>query len=363
MKIIHCADIHLGSNMKTHLPEERADERRSELRAAFVRLLDEASRIGAQAVILAGDVFDCDHPVRRDREFFFNALRQKPEIRFFYLRGNHDASGLVPEGIENLFLFSADAWTTYTFDGVSVSGIELTRENSRSLYSTMPRPDSAVNIAVLHGQVAESPAQMVICPKKFRGQGFDYLALGHVHAYAENYLDERDPAGGKYCYCGCLEGRGFDEPGEHGYVLIDTDEKTATGELFTRFIPFAKRKINEYTVDVSGAENAFRAACLADEAADCPPQDMARVILRGNVSFDNEGLAREVAARMEGKCWCISVKDRTRRRIRPEDYLGDLSLRGEFIRTVMGDANLTEEEKENVISVGLRVLSGRGSEV
>jgi fucose 4-O-acetylase-like acetyltransferase len=49
-----------------------------------------------------------------------------------------------------------------------------------------------------------------------RGRGIDYLALGHIHAYKKAPLDSR----GIYCYPGCLEGRGFDECGRKGFVLL-----------------------------------------------------------------------------------------------------------------------------------------------
>lgn len=51
-----------------------------------------------------------------------------------------------------------------------------------------------------------------------RGRGIDYLALGHVHSFRQEKLDEQ----GIWCYSGCLEGRGFDECGTKGYVMLET---------------------------------------------------------------------------------------------------------------------------------------------
>lgn len=39
MKILHCADIHLGSKMESKLPKEKSDERKRELRAAMSRMV------------------------------------------------------------------------------------------------------------------------------------------------------------------------------------------------------------------------------------------------------------------------------------------------------------------------------------
>ena len=52
-----------------------------------------------------------------------------------------------------------------------------------------------------------------------KNKNIDYLALGHIHGYKEAPLDGR----GKYCYPGCLEGRGFDECGKKGFVLLNIE--------------------------------------------------------------------------------------------------------------------------------------------
>lgn len=84
-----------------------------------------------------------------------------------------------------------------------------------------------------------------------RNRGIDYLALGHVHEYSSDRLDAR----GVYCYPGCLEGRGFDEAGEHGFVILDIDE--VTGKSDTYFVPFARRNVYVAQVDVTGCANTF----------------------------------------------------------------------------------------------------------
>lgn len=353
--------------MTSRFPKAIADERRSEVRTSFRRMLDDARTLGVALILLAGDIFDSDKPLRRDRDFFFAAVRDCPEIEFLYLRGNHDTDGVsggVPDDLPNLHLFSEE-WTTYRFGDVAVSGLELSGSNARSCASSLPRPDARIHIAMLHGQTAETAGRGLINVRLFRGRGLDYLALGHVHAYSEHYFDESDPRGGKYCYAGCLEGRGFDEPGPHGYVLLDTDEVTPTGELTSRFVPAACRTIVELDADVSGAADAFSAVRSAAEQVRgrIAPADLLRLNLRGDVSFDNTDLAADAEEALADLCYFVSVKDRTQRRIDPADYEGDLSLRGEFIRTVLADASLSDDEKQKIVSLGLRALGGRDVEV
>ena len=72
---------------------------------------------------------------------------------------------------------------------------------------------------MLHGMVSEygqekKESHFGICVDG----GIDYLALGHVHSFRQEKLDEQ----GIWCYSGCLEGRGFDECGTKGYVMLET---------------------------------------------------------------------------------------------------------------------------------------------
>ena len=51
------------------------------------------------------------------------------------------------------------------------------------------------------------------------------------------------------------------------------------------------------------------------------------------------------------------MKDKTRTIVRPEDYRYDISLKGEFVRLVLGSA-MTEEETEQVLRLGIHALTG-----
>ena len=57
-KIIHCADLHLDSPMETHMTEEQASTRNTEIIYSFLRLTEYAAKNDVRAVILAGDMFD-----------------------------------------------------------------------------------------------------------------------------------------------------------------------------------------------------------------------------------------------------------------------------------------------------------------
>ncbi len=350
LKLIHCADIHLGSKMEAKLTKEKADERRAEVRKTFHRMVQYAKNEGVRAILLSGDVFDSDRPLKRDKEFFYDVVKGNPEIDFLYLRGNHDGEeSYTEEGLSNLKTFSLE-WTAYSYGDTVIHGIELAKENALSLYTTLKADGSKKNIVMLHGQIASSTGADKIHTAKLAEKNIDYLALGHIHSYSENKLDDR----GRYAYSGCLEGRGFDEIGEKGFVLLEISDRVESS-----FVPFAQRTIHEEFVDISGTQNGYGAYQTVKAQVKFQPADLYRIHLVGEIAYDNDALAQDVERLLANECYFVSVKDKTLQKLDLSKYDGDISLRGEFIRTVTSNAAWSEEKKRQVIALGLKALSGR----
>ena len=90
---------------------------------------------------------------------------------------------------------------------------------------------------------------------------------------------------------------------------------------------------------------------------------MLRVILKGEVSFDNTTLAADVQKELEPRFYCVSVKDATRRAIDPAALAADRTLKGAFVRAVLAAGGYSGEQKSLIINAGLKALSGRGDEL
>jgi len=109
LKIIHCADIHLGSKLESKFTKEKSDIRKREVLNTFGKMIDYANENGIKVILLSGDVFDKDKPAIKDKEFFYKAIKKNPQIDFLYLNGNHDKEGsYVETNIENLKTFNKD---------------------------------------------------------------------------------------------------------------------------------------------------------------------------------------------------------------------------------------------------------------
>ena len=353
-KFIHCADIHLGSKMESKLPKAKADERRAEVRDTFHRLIAYAKAEGVRAILLSGDVFDSDRPIKRDKEFFYDVIKGTPEIDFLYLRGNHDSKeSYTEEGLANLKTFSTE-WSGYEYGGVYICGLEIVRENAQSLYSTLKLDKDKKNLVMLHGNAEATTGIDKVHVGKLADKNIDYLALGHIHSYSENKLDDR----GRYAFSGCLEGRGFDEMGEKGFVLLEVDDVVKS-----TFIPFAKRVIREVEVDVTGTKNGYEAYKKVQEQVNFEAANLYRILLTGEVEYETETLEEDVAHLLATECYFVSVKNRTLRKIDPAKYEGDASLRGEFVRMVLAKTDIDEARKCEIITLGLKALAGQEVEV
>lgn len=351
MKIIHTADIHLGSKMDSRFRKDIAEKRKAELRDTFRRLVEYAERHDVSVIMICGDLFDSDRPFQKDKRIFYDIVRSSPKIDFLYLKGNHDLHDAVSEEIpENLKLFS-QKWTSYSYGNVVISGLEIDSYNKNSFVSTLVLDKDKVNIVMLHGPISQGLNDGSINLKKLAGKNIDYLALGHIHKHGEGRIDER----GEYVYCGCLEGRGFDEFGQHGFEILEIEN----GKISHQFMPFAHRTIHEIEVNISKSHNPIEVSRIVKEQVPFQNNDLYQINLSGEIDYDADNLADEVERSLLNSCYFVAVKDKTAPKIDFSKYDNQLSIRGEFIRVVQSKADLTQEEKQRIIKYGFQALDGK----
>ena len=357
MRLIHCSDLHLDSRMESNLSPRQARERSNEICATFARMVDWAGDNGVRGVLLAGDLFDTGRVLKKTADFVLDTIAHARDVDFYYLRGNHDdgrdpfAGKTLPE---NLHLFGEE-WVSYELEDVTITGLELNRENWQDCYDKLKLDGEKVNIVTLHGQVATQPGEEMIALPLLRGKCIDYLALGHIHGYRAEGLDAR----GQWCYSGCLEGRGFDECGEKGFVLLDINEE----QVNHTFVPFAIRKVCEVTVDISDCTTILQIHRAMEAAAGgISGGSMVKFTLTGGYTPETQKDLPALTELMNGRYWFVKIKDESRFRMDPAAYEHDISLKGQFIRLVMA-SDRTEDEKAQIICAGLQALAGEEVEV
>lgn len=365
MKFIHCADIHLDSRMSAHLKGEKSKERKAEILRTFLRMVDYATEEKIPVILIAGDLFDANKVSRTAINAVYNCICTHTDVDFYYLKGNHDVNSFlagIEEIPENLHLFSTE-WTSYQIGStdkgkIMLYGVELDKQNSSSIYNSLTLNNRDFNIVTLHGQTNkyQSKDKVEVIPvSELKNKGIDYLALGHIHSYSMEKLDDR----GSMCYPGCLEARGFDECGEHGFVVIDVEE--STGYFTHSFIDIATRRVYAPSVDVSGCENSDEMVQRIKERLreeNIPAKSLVKIVLKGEVDVECDKNILYILSHFEDDFYFVKVDDETKSKVDYRIYEHDASLKGEFIRTVMAAGDLNEEEKGEVIRCGLLALAG-----
>ena len=359
MKIIHCADLHLDSKLTSNLSKEQARERKNEILRTFTRMVDYAENNDVRAILIAGDLFDTRTISATARNLVRDTIIAHPAIDFFYLKGNHERDGFVSkleEIPENLKLFT-DSWRAYAYGDIVISGIEFTRENKSMVYNSLVLDHETYNIVMMHGQVTgyENKEQGDnISLDDLKNKGIDYLALGHLHQYQVNQLDAR----GIYCYSGCLEGRGFDECGEKGFVLLDIDDEKLTATC--EFVPIAHRTLYTMFVDVTGVSSTQEVAKRIERelaSKNYSSKSLVKIELVGKVDVDSEINCDYLQDMFSEYFYFEKVVDHTKLQVNYSDFEKDVSLKGEFIRMVLR-SDLEDEQKSEIIHCGIQALSG-----
>lgn len=352
MKLIHCSDLHLDSKMESNLSTEKARTRNNEIFMTFESMVQYALANSVSVILIAGDMFDTERISSGTLARILDLIRRADDIDFLYLRGNHDEVQYafrrrdLPENLK----FFTNRWVSYEYGDVVVTGIEFDETNSATLYQKLKLDPEKCNIVMMHGEISTAPGNGMVCVPQLRGRNIQYLALGHIHSYREAPLDLE----GRYCYCGCLEGRGFDECGPKGFVLLETVGKKVT----STFLPAARRTFHEISVDITGLETypELRDAVL-NAVQGIDEKDLVKIVLRGTYTLTTQKDLAYLLQYLNQRFFFAKIKDESELNIPDEEYVHDISLKGAFLRAVKA-ANEDSETKAQMIRCGIQALRG-----
>jgi exonuclease SbcD len=228
-KFVHAADIHLDSpllGLRTRSPEF-AERVQQASRQAFDNLVALTIDEDCRFLLLAGDLFDGNLRHVPTGHFFLDRMRrlEAAGVEVFIVAGNHDAENEFASRLTlspNVCLFDRrSAETRILVDiGVAIHGQSF-RERAMmdNIARDYPRPtDGFFNIGVLHTACAGSEGEHAVyapCTlEQLVNHGYDYWALGHVHARA--VLSEYPHV----IYPGNLQGRHARETGAKGATIV-----------------------------------------------------------------------------------------------------------------------------------------------
>ena len=227
LKLLHSADWHLDSPFASFSPADGAYLRRCSRRIPG-EVAQVCRREGCEVMLLSGDLFD--GPYTRESLTEVREALKYAGVPVFISPGNHDYVGEKSP-------WTAEAWpeNVHIFTGglESVDVPELDLRVWGAGYRSMDCPPlledfhagegPKYQVAVLHGDAGASASPY--CPvtaAQVKQSGLNYLALGHIHR-ADGFQ-----AGKTLCaWPGCPMGRGWDETGEKGVLVVTLGQDTA----------------------------------------------------------------------------------------------------------------------------------------
>ena len=369
MKLLHASDFHLDSPL-SGLPPEKSALRRRELRDIPARLAALARSEGVDLVLLPGDLFDGARVYPETVRALSQALEDMA-VPVFIAPGNHDYyHGKSPYAASwpgNVHIF-----TRSELEGVElpalhcvVHGCAFTsphREDDPLFLFTAP-DDGRLHLLCVHGEVGLTGNYAPIDPRSLENSGAAYAALGHIHAAGSGRAGKT-----LWAYPGCPEGRGFDELGPKGALLvsfgepaqltvtspdgppmvpIDLGAQTATA----KFVPVCQRQYRIEAVNV----NEFSAALPQGESP-----DLIRLILTGEsrLTPDLPALTAQAASRF----FHAELRDRTTLPTELWARAEEDSLTGLFLREMRARLDGAEEGETDKLLLaarfGLAALEG-----
>lgn len=351
MRILHAADLHLDSPLSS-LPAPQAAQRRRELRDLPRRLAQLAQAEGVDLVLLPGDLLDADRVYPQSVQALTQALGAL-SIPVFIAPGNHDpytpqcpyAAASWPA---NVHIFSTPFMEAVEVPGLNavVHGCAFTsphREDSPLSGYTVPR-DGRLHLLCVHGEVAPVGRYAPIAPGQLRATGAHYAALGHVHR-CSGLQQEGNTF---WAYPGCPEGRGFDEVGEKGCLIVDVTLQGTTA----RFVPLCCRQYRVQEVAIDTLYQTLAGLEYSD--------DLVRLTLTGQAEAvpSLSSIAQQAAPHF----FYVEVTDATTLPKTLWQRAGEDSLTGLFLRTMYEKLRAAPPEEQNRLILatrfGLAALEG-----
>jgi DNA repair exonuclease SbcCD nuclease subunit len=292
VKFVHAADIHLDSPMRglDRYDGAPADHFRAATRHAMEKLVALCIDEAVDFLLIVGDLYDGNWKDYKTGLFFAAQMSKlrAAGVPVFLVRGNHDAESNITRSLklpENVRVLDAQRPETLRLPqlGVAIHGQSFaTRAVTDDLAARYPDAEpGAFNIGLLHTCLSGRAGHEPYAPatvETLRSRGYDYWALGHVHA---REVISEDPW---IVFPGNLQGRHARETGEKGATLV-TVENGRVSQVEARPLDVVRWAICE--VDASSAENGdevlerVRARLVEEQAAADGRTLAARVIVRG----------------------------------------------------------------------------------
>ncbi|MDI6618553.1 MAG: DNA repair exonuclease [Clostridiales bacterium] len=249
-KFIHMADVHIDTAFKSKDKRLRRILRDA-VYESFKRAADEAIARKADAVLIAGDLFDSDTLSFTAEKMMINEMERlcRAEIDVYYAPGNHDPCGgdFALRDIKwpsNVHIFNSHKSTSYEIrddkgeiKAVVVGAGHESKKEVRDIVKNFPYAKGDVPyVGLVHTYVAgeknySGHEKYAPCSlEDLKSRGYTYWAIGHIHA-REKLCEEP-----LIVYPGNIAGRNIKETGLKGVYYVEIRSRH---DVKCEFLPVA----------------------------------------------------------------------------------------------------------------------------
>jgi len=268
-RFLQLSDLHIGDRSSFCKRLQRYTE---EVLKKGINIINEYK---LDALFIAGDFFENNSIEDEEIKFIFECLKGLQEIPVFISPGNHefykgslyDPNVLrlrdLGEWPTNVKIFSKNNFEAFSLSDAVIYGRANTNREDRA-FDHLPELNSEkVNIAIFHGSrernaPKDKESWLPFTDEELISSGFDYVALGHYHDYAEI----RDKDGNiRGAYSGSPLARAKDETGNRGGLIIEVikeGDKTRVDTEYVILTDFQVKKESIYiepNQDISSLKN------------------------------------------------------------------------------------------------------------
>ena len=304
MRFVHIGDVHFDVAFSTI--SSRADfgeERRLEQRRGFKQAIDFVKEHHVEYLFISGDLYEAENIRKSTIDFINNLFKEIPVTKIEF-----DDVDIYGYGFEDFEM------RDYQLNDIFVSN---------KMKNT---------ILITHGDLYNNTIYNPISADVIKAKGFDYAAIAHIH--------KRDDY-----YPGSLVSLGFDEPGEHGFIYGELNNK----QLKKEFIKVEQKEFVTEKVDVSSMasnEEVIEALNKIDTK-----NDFFEIYLVGYRDFEISINMRLIQKNI------IKVKDKSKFKVDLTE--NDTTIRGIFIKLLnekLKSGEITEERFQRILELGLTSL-------
>ena len=348
IKILHSGDWHLDSPF-----QGRTEAQAGYLRRELLNIPDKIAALceeeNCDLVLLGGDLFDGAYTQESYRRVYDALLRMGKPV--FISPGNHDyispdspyEKEIWPDNV-HIFKRQTIEWVDIPALDLRVYGAGFQSMDCPPLLDDLKVEGRAVGLFHADPTQINSPYNPVT-KAQVAESGLAYLALGHVHK-GDSFL-----AGQTLCaWPGCPMGRGWDEEGEKGVLIVTLDDGAQT-----KFVPLDTPGFYDLAVDAGSGIGSVLPAV--------PNADFYRITLTGEAELPDLEALQEEFSRFPN----LTLRDHTRRPIDLWQKAGEDSFEGMYfglLRDALDGA--AEEEKEKILlaaGVSRQLLDGQEVEL